>query len=273
MADEMAAKQAGPIFAMSNRGRGKEVVRSGAPTISPAISIVAPMYNEEGGAVALVREIASALEGSAIEIIIVDDCSTDGTAALLVEEKKQTEVLRILRHGDNAGQSRAVRTGILAARAPIIATLDGDGQNDPADIKALWGQIMRDDAAETLAMVAGERHKRQDSAAKRWASRVANGIRSRALKDGAADTGCGLKVFYKEAYLRLPYFDHMHRYLPALMRREGFEVEFSGVNHRARAHGVSKYTNWGRLVVAFRDMLGVMWLNDRANQPNDISEL
>ncbi len=264
MNNAQTTKKAGPIFAMADR------VKQGG---SPALSVVAPMYNEEGGAVALVREIAGALEGNDIEIIIVDDCSSDDTLKSLQAEKSNTAPLRVLQHGENAGQSRAIRTGVLAAKAPVIVTLDGDGQNDPADIKKLWEALVRAGAPELLAMVAGERRKRQDSAAKRWASKFANGVRSRALHDGAADTGCGLKVFYRDAYLRLPFFDHMHRYLPALMRREGFIVEFEGVNHRARAHGASKYTNLGRLAVAFRDMLGVMWLNDRSKPPNDISEL
>ena len=264
MNDALTAKQAAPIFAMGDKD---------AQGSAPVLSVVAPMYNEEGGAAALIREIAASLEGSSIEIIIVDDCSSDATLRSLQEEKSRTHSLRVLRHGTNAGQSRAIRTGVLAARAPVIATLDGDGQNDPADIRKLWERLARSDAPDLLGMVAGERQKRQDSAAKRWASKFANGVRSRALKDGAADTGCGLKVFYRDAYLRLPYFDHMHRYLPALMRREGFVVEFEGVNHRARAHGTSKYTNLGRLAVAFRDMLGVMWLNDRAKPPIDISEL
>ncbi len=240
---------------------------------APAISIVAPMFNEEGGAARLIAEMAAALEGESAEFVIVDDCSTDATRAVLQREMAVTSALRVVAHHANAGQSRAIRTGVLAARAPVIATLDGDGQNDPADIPALWRSLARNGAPELLAMVAGERRKRQDTAAKRWASRLANDIRAAALRDGAQDTGCGLKVFYREAYLRLPYFDHMHRYLPALMRREGFAVEFMDVNHRPRLHGSSKYTNLGRLGVAFRDLLGVMWLNDRARGPIDISEL
>jgi len=231
------------------------------------------MYNEEGGAGALVAEIAASLGDISHEIIIVDDCSSDATRSALLAARADCPQLRIIAHGRNAGQSRSVRTGVLAARSPVIATLDGDGQNNPADIPALYQTLMRADRPENLAMVAGERQKRQDSPAKRWASRIANGVRSRLLNDGATDTGCGLKVFYREAYLRLPYFDHSHRYLPALMRREQFAVEFSPVSHRARAHGASKYTNLGRLAVAFRDLLGVMWLNDRARAPIQISEL
>ncbi|MEO0880603.1 MAG: glycosyltransferase family 2 protein [Pseudomonadota bacterium] len=274
------------------RGEADERARNGAPAPifavrfpddapagdrpdggGPRLSVVAPMYNEEGGAAALVGEIAQALKEIPHEIIVVDDCSRDGTRAVLEKAMDDFPTLRVLTHGANAGQSRAVRTGVLAARAPIVVTLDGDGQNDPADIPALHAALSRAEAPALLAMVAGERVKRVDSAAKRWASRAANAIRARALRDGAADTGCGLKAFYREAYMRLPYFDHMHRYLPALMRREGFHIEFRKVSHRARAHGTSKYTNWGRLAVAFRDMLGVMWLNDRARRPIDITEL
>jgi glycosyltransferase involved in cell wall biosynthesis len=238
-----------------------------------ALSVVVPMFNEEEGAEALAREIAASLHGFAHEIIVVDDCSTDRTREALARARKGIPQLRILAHARNAGQSRAVRTGVLAARAPVIATLDGDGQNDPADIPTLYRLMQREARPESLAMVGGERVKRQDSAAKRWASRAANKVRATLLKDGATDTGCGIKVFRREAFLRLPAFDHMHRYLPALMRREGFLVEFAPVNHRPRAFGRSKYTNLGRLAVAFRDLLGVMWLNDRARSPNRISEL
>ncbi|NWG70825.1 MAG: glycosyltransferase family 2 protein [Parvularculaceae bacterium] len=238
-----------------------------------ALSVVVPMFNEEEGAAALVEEIAGALAGLAYEIIVVDARSSDGTVAALKAARAKVPDLRIFAHEANAGQSRAVRTGVLGARAAIIATLDGDGQNDPADIPRLRLALIRPDAPAGLAMVAGERVKRRDSAAKRWASRIANRVRQRLLKDGASDTGCGLKVFYREAFLRLPAFDHMHRYLPALMRREGFLVEFAPVNHRPRAFGTSKYTNLGRLAVAFRDLMGVMWLNDRARSPKGISEL
>lgn len=246
----------------------------GAPApAAPQISVVAPMFNEEAGAGELVREIAAALAHVAHEIVVVDDGSTDATLEVLRRERETTPQLRIVAHAKNAGQSRAVRTGVLAARASVIATLDGDGQNDPADIPALHAALTRADAPPLLALVGGERRRRRDGPAKRWASKIANAVRSRLLKDGAADTGCGLKVFYREAFLRLPGFDHMHRYLPALMRREGFQVAFLPVNHRPRVHGRSKYTNLGRLAVAFHDLLGVMWLNDRARSPKEISEL
>lgn len=237
------------------------------------LSVVAPMLNEEAGAAELVREIAAALSAIPHEIIIVDDGSSDATRMTLLGERAMTPQLRIIAHARTAGQSRAIRSGVIAARAPIIATLDGDGQNDPADIPTLLARLTQDGGSPTLALVGGERRKRQDQLARRWASKIANGVRSRLLRDGAIDTGCGLKVFYREAFLRLPAFDHMHRYLPALMRREGFQVAFLPVNHRPRVHGRSKYTNLGRLMAAFRDLLGVMWLNDRARSPNEISEL
>ena len=237
---------------------------------APALSVVAPMFNEEGGAAILVDEIAAALEGVSYEIIVVDDCSADGTASALKGARQRHDRLRILTHGENAGQSRAIRTGVLAARSPVVAMIDGDGQNDPADIPAVWRALRG--AGPAVAMAAGERRNRQDAAAKRWASRIANGFRRRLLQDGATDTGCGLKVFYREAFLRLPYFDHMHRYLPALMRREGFRVVFTPVSHRPRVHGESKYTNFGRFAVAIRDLIGVTWLLARSRSPKSIAE-
>ena len=239
----------------------------------PALSVVVPMFDEAGGAVELAREISACLDGLDFEIIAVDDCSRDGTVAALAGALPAIARLRVLRHGANAGQSRAVRTGVLAARAPVIATLDGDGQNDPADIRPLFERLTRPDAPALLAMVAGERRLRLDAASKKTASRLANAVRRRVLDDGAVDTGCGLKVFRREAFLRLPYFDHSHRYLPALMKREGFAVEFAPVGHRPRAHGRSKYTNLGRLKAAIRDLFGVVWLKARARSPVVISEL
>ncbi|WP_411819376.1 glycosyltransferase family 2 protein [Hyphococcus formosus] len=236
----------------------------------PVISVIAPMLNEAGGAATLVDEIAAALAEFEHEIIIIDDASTDETRAELRAARKIHRQLRILCHEQNAGQSRAIRTGVLAARADVVAMLDGDGQNDPVHIPALYRVLM--DADPDVAMAAGERQKRQDSRAKKWASRAANTIRQKLLDDGAADTGCGLKVFRREAFMRLPYFDHMHRYLPALIRREGFKVVFMPVSHRARAHGVSKYTNIGRALVAVRDLFGVMWLRARAKSPGKITE-
>lgn len=238
-----------------------------------ALSVVVPMYNEEGNAAELIDEIADAVASLNAEIIAIDDASTDKTREILTGLKPSVPNLRVLRHEKNAGQSRAVRTGVQAAKAPVIATLDGDGQNPPGNIPDLYAQLTREDAPPLLAMVAGERQKRQDSQAKLWASRWANRIRKSLLKDNANDTGCGLKVFQRDAFLRLPYFDHLHRYLPALMGREGLEVEFAPVAHRPRQHGVSKYTNFGRAAVAIRDLIGVTWLLARARKPERVEEL
>lgn len=235
----------------------------------PDISVVVPVRDEEGAAVPLAREIAAAFGGRAHEIIFVDDASRDGTRASLVALKAELPTLRVLMHGTNAGQSRAVRSGVLAARGRIVVTLDGDGQNDPADAPAL---VRRLEAFAGLGLVGGRRVKRQDSAAKLWASRLGNGVRKRLLDDHADDTGCGLKAFHREAFVRLPYFDHMHRYLPALMLREGFEVAFEDVSHRARTSGASKYTNLGRLAVSASDLMGVMWLRRRARSPEGVDE-
>ena len=239
----------------------------------PEISVVVPVYNEAENVANLAREIAAALGDRAYEMIFVNDCSSDDTESILKDLKSQYPTLRVLSHRENAGQSRAVRTGILGANGVLIATLDGDGQNDPADIPKLIDQMIRPDAPEGLALVGGRRAKRQDSWAKRFGSRFGNGIRKRLLKDTADDTGCGLKVFRRDAFLRLPYFDHIHRYIPALMLREGYDIEFADVNHRPREFGVSKYTNFGRLMVSIADLRGVMWLNRRARNPKGWDEV
>jgi len=239
----------------------------------PIISVVVPVYNEAENVEKLVREIHAALSDWNYEMNFVNDASSDETQAVLKSLKSEFPGLRVLSHRQNAGQSRAVRTGVLAATAPIIATLDGDGQNDPADIPALLDQFTRDDAPDNLGLVGGRRAKRKDSWAKRFASRFGNGVRKRLLKDAADDTGCGLKVFSREAFLRLPYFDHVHRYIPALMLREGYATEFCDVNHRHREFGVSKYTNFGRLMVSIADLRGVMWLNRRAQNPQGWDEV
>jgi glycosyltransferase involved in cell wall biosynthesis len=190
--------------------------------MTPEVSVVVPVHDEEGAAAVLAEEIAAAFAGRAHEIVFVDDASRDRTREQLAALKARLPQLRLLAHRRNAGQSRAVRTGVLAARGDIIVTLDGDGQNDPADAPRLVDRLRA--SGPELALVGGQRLKRQDTAAKRWASKSANGVRKRLLNDKADDTGCGLKVFRREAFLRLPYFDHMHRYLPALMLREGYEV-------------------------------------------------
>ena len=220
--------------------------------MAPEVSIVVPVFDEEGAAPALAREIAAAFAGQAYELIFVDDASRDATRAALAALADEIPALRVLAHARNAGQSRAIRTGVLAARAPIVVTLDGDGQNDPADAPRLAMRLRA--GPPGLGLVGGVRVKRQDSRAKRVASRLANGIRQGLLKDTAADTGCGLKAFRREAFLRLPYFDHIHRFLPALMLREGYAVEFEPVGHRPRQAGRSKYTNLGRLWASLSEL-------------------
>lgn len=239
---------------------------------TPQLSVVVPVYNEAENVGKLVAEIATALDGSSYEMIFVNDASTDETLKALGTLKAEFSTLRVLSHRKNAGQSRAVRTGVLAAKGHYIATLDGDGQNDPADIPALYTQMTRPDAPTKLALVGGRRAKRQDSFAKKFASKFGNGVRKKLLKDEADDTGCGLKLFTRESFLRLPYFDHVHRYIPALMLREGYEIEFCDVNHRHREFGVSKYTNFGRLMVSIADLRGVMWLNRRSKNPEGWDE-
>jgi dolichol-phosphate mannosyltransferase len=236
-------------------------------------SVVVPVRDEEGNAATLAREIASVLDGRSYEMIFVDDESRDDTRAELAALKAELPALRLIGHRKNSGQSRAVRTGVLAARAAIVGTLDGDGQNDPADLPRLLVKISRHDAPTNLGMVAGTRTKRADNWSKRWASTIANNIRRFALKDGATDSGSGVKVFKREAFLRLPYFDHMHRFMAALMLREGYAVEFLEVNHRHRAAGRSKYTNLGRLAANMTDLWGVMWLRSRARLPEGTDEL
>lgn len=221
-----------------------------------------PVKDEAGNVAALAREIAAATAGEAAEIIFVDDGSTDGTEQTLAELKAEIPNLRTFRHNGNFGQSRAVRTGVRAARGGLVVTLDGDGQNDPADIPKLLSLLRADDAGR-LGLVGGVRVDRQDASNRRFASNFANAFRRRMLKDGASDSGCGLKAFRREAYLALPYFDHMHRFLIALMLREGYEVEEVAVNHRPRIHGASKYSNLHRALVGIVDTFGVRWLQTR----------
>lgn len=231
-------------------------------SMAVALSVVVPVKDEAENVGPLVREIAAAVTGEDAEIIFIDDGSTDGTGGALQKLKSEVPALRVIQHGRNLGQSRGIRTGVRAARSDIIVTLDGDGQNDPADIPKLLSILRAPDAAQ-VGVVSGVRAKRQDTASRRFASRFGNWARSRILNDGAADTGCGLKAFRRDAFLALPYFDHIHRYIITLMIREGYDVRFVDVNHRHRTHGTSKYTNLGRLLVSINDILGVRWLQRR----------
>jgi len=239
----------------------------------PEISVVVPVHNEAGNVPGLVAEIAGALSGRAYEMIFVDDASRDETRHILAGLKATHPELRVLSHRQNAGQSRAIRTGIQAARAEIIGTLDGDGQNDPADLPALYRRLVRPDAPHALAMVMGRRATRKDTLWKRFGSRFANAIRRRLLRDSCDDSGCGIKVMRRVAYLHLPYFDHMHRYMPALISAEGGAVEFVDVNHRERGSGTSNYSNFGRLWAALSDLRGVIWLIRRRRYPGGTDEL
>ena len=239
-------------------------------TSAPEISVVVPVFDEEGNVAGLAREIARAFQGQAYEMIFVDDASRDGTAQALRALKAELPQLRVLRHQRNAGQSRAVRTGAEAARGAILVTLDGDGQNDPADAPRLVERLRAGGPA--LGLVGGLRLKRRDSWSKRVGSKVGNGVRRRLLNDDALDTGCGLKVMWLQAYLRFPYFDHMHRFLPALAKREGLGTDFLEVNHRPRGTGQSKYTNWRRLKASLGDLAGVVWLLGRARSPGRVEE-
>ncbi len=231
----------------------------------PDLSVVVPVYNESGNVVSLLSEITAALRGKIdFEIVYVDDSSKDDTLSALKNAKSQFPELRVMRHLVQSGQSTAVRTGVKAARSHWIATLDGDGQNDPADIPKLLAT--RDSSPESIKLYAGWRVDRKDTGSKRWASRFANAIRGRLLRDETPDTGCGIKLFERSAFLDLPYFDHMHRFLPALMQRAGWQVKSVPVNHRARGTGTSKYNNFNRAVVGISDLRGVSWLIKRSKR-------
>jgi dolichol-phosphate mannosyltransferase len=228
------------------------------------LSVVIPVCNEEESIGVLIEEITQALaQKYQHEIIVVDDGSTDKTLEVLLKIKKDLPTLRVIKHLQNSGQSTAVRTGVQHAKSAWIATLDGDGQNDPADIPNLYNELANQNLDPWL-VVAGYRKKRKDTWLKRISSKYANSIRDRLLRDGTPDTGCGLKVFARDSFLALPYFDHMHRYIPALFQRQGGRVVSVEVNHRHRMQGTSKYGFHNRLWVGIVDILGVRWLQNRA---------
>ena len=233
------------------------------------LSVVIPVKNEAGNIAPLVAEIVAALDGLllAYEIVYVDDGSDDATSTEIRRLQSALPQLRLIRHAASCGQSAAIRSGVKAARGCWIATLDGDGQNDPADLPALWhiAQGLADGAAPLL--IVGHRARRRDSWSKRQASRIANGVRARLLRDDTPDTGCGLKLFPRALFLDLPYFDHMHRFLPALVLREGGTVRSVPVNHRPRQRGISKYGVFDRLGIGIVDLFGVMWLRRRGPRP------
>ena len=230
---------------------------------SPQLSVVVPVCNEAENVEPLAREIDAALKDRDYEMIFIDDGSTDDTAIILLRLKSQLPHLRLLRHSFRSGQSAAVASGVRAARAPWVATLDGDGQNDPADIPKLIAA--RDDPANhgVQLFMGNRKASRKDTAFRKLQSNIANGVRSGLLGDGTPDTGCGIKIFSREVFVELPRFDHMHRFLPALFMRHGARVVSVPVSHRPRTRGTSKYGMLNRLWVGIVDIAGVMWLRRR----------
>ncbi len=236
----------------------------------PGVSVVVPVKNEADNLEPLVDEIARALTGRAFEVVFVDDGSTDRTAETLRRLAGVRPWLRGVRHVTSCGQSAAVRTGVAKARADVVATLDGDGQNDPAFLPALIDALS--DGGARRGLVAGQRVGRKDTEFKRLQSRIANAVRGAVLRDGTRDTGCGLKAFRRDLFLSLPYFDGLHRFLPALVRREGYEVGYVEVVDRQRMHGTSNYGMWDRLWVGVLDLCGVWWLIRRRKRVPEIVE-
>jgi dolichol-phosphate mannosyltransferase len=237
----------------------------------PAVAVVVPVRNEAGNIAALVAEIAAALAGQwRFEVIYVNDGSSDGTEAELKDLMAQYPWLRRVRHKQSCGQSAAVRSGVAAARAGVIVTLDGDGQNDPAFIPAMLRAL--EAGSPRVGLIAGQRIGRKASGFKKLQSRIANAVRGAVLCDGTRDTGCGLKAFRRDLFLALPYFDGLHRFLPALVRREGYTIGYVDVVDRPRAHGVSNYGMWDRLWVGILDLAGVWWLIRRRKRVPEISE-
>ena len=244
-----------------------------SPRPSVQLSVVIPVRNEAENILPLLAEIDAALEGRGeFEVVYVDDGSSDATPKVLAEAQGRYPRLRVLAHRESCGQSAALVTGFRAARGEWIATLDGDGQNDPADIPKLLAAREEAPADARLWLVAGYRMKRQDTWLKRFSSRVANGVRSSLLGDATPDTGCGLKLILRSAVLELPVFDHMHRFLPALIQRNGGTTLSVEVNHRPRTRGTSNYGMFDRLWVGIVDLFGVMWLKRRTRRPQ-VSEV
>jgi dolichol-phosphate mannosyltransferase len=237
----------------------------------PAVAVVVPVHNEAANIAPLLSEIAAALEGQwRYEVIYVNDGSNDATATELKRLTAQYLALRWVTHQQSCGQSAAVRSGVMAARAPIIVTIDGDGQNNPAFIPALIRAL--EAGVPRIGLIAGQRVGRKASGFKKFQSRVANKVRSTVLRDGTRDTGCGLKAIRRDLYLQLPYFDALHRFMPALVRREGREIGYVDVVDRPRAHGVSNYGFFDRLWIGILDLAGVWWLIRRKKHVPDVSE-
>lgn len=246
------------------KGLGPVDAMSGKPT---RLSVVIPAFNEEGNIARLIEETYAAVPETMLgEVIVVDDASDDRTGLQIKGLIPRYATLRYLRHGRRAGQSAALRTAVLASRYPAVAAMDGDGQNDPRDIAALFERL--GEPGEEPALVGGLRATRKDTSSKRLASRFANWLRDKILDDGCPDTGCGLKVYQREAYLALPFFTSMHRYLPAFFQTYGHQVTYVPVNDRPRLSGASKYTNLGRALIGIYDLVGVSWLRKRTALPS-----
>jgi dolichol-phosphate mannosyltransferase len=241
---------------------------------APDLSIVIPMRNEAANAAPLIEEILSVAAAlPPFEVIVADDGSQDGTGAAVLALARVDRRIRLIAHPRPAGQSAAVHSGVLAARGRIVATLDGDGQNPPADLPRLVAPLLAD-AGGRLGLVAGQRTQRKDAWTRRLASRLANALRGWLLADGTRDAGCGLKAFRRDAFLALPYFDHMHRFLPALFRRDGWDILLIDVGHRPRRAGRSNYTNLSRALVGIVDLCGVAWLIRRRKKavPREVTD-
>jgi glycosyltransferase involved in cell wall biosynthesis len=237
----------------------------------PEISVVVPVRNEAGNIAPLVSEIAAALAGRDFEIVYVNDGSTDGTDNELKRLAAAQGNLRQIRHAQSCGQSAAIASGVRAARGGIVVTLDGDGQNDPAFLPKLVDALKA--GGDTVGLIAGQRVGRKATGFKKFQSRVANKVRGAILRDGTRDSGCGLKCFRRDVFLRLPVFDGLHRFLPALIRREGYGIGYLDVVDRERGHGVSNYGFWDRLWVGILDLFGVWWLIRRRKRVPQVTEI
>lgn len=237
----------------------------------PAVAVVVPVRNEAGNIAPLVAEIAAALQGQwPFEVVYVNDGSTDGTEAELARLMALHPFLRRVRHKQSCGQSSAVRSGVAAARAPLVVTIDGDGQNNPAFIPAMIRAL--EAGNPKMGLVAGQRVGRKSGGFKKLQSRIANAVRNAVLRDGTRDTGCGLKAFRRDMFLGLPYFDGLHRFLPALVKRDGYDIGYVEVVDRPRGTGVSNYGLWDRLWVGILDLAGVWWLVRRKKRVPEIVE-
>jgi dolichol-phosphate mannosyltransferase len=237
-----------------------------------SVSVVIPALNEAGNIGRLVEETFAAIPRDRLsEVIVVDDGSEDATGDEIRALTARYPNLRYLKHGTRSGQSAAIRTGVLAASAPIIATMDGDGQNDPNDIPNLLGRLGAG-VNDGPVMVGGVRAKRKAVGSRKLASVIANWIRNAAFRDNCPDSGCGIKVYWREAYLRLPFFSSMHRFMPALFLMYSYEVAYEPVNDRARVAGQSKYTNFGRALTGLYDLFGVVWLRKRTRTPRIVED-